>query len=180
MRLRTSLFWASGDDDPFDGTATGFDSVIDSPNFAGGDIAFWQRQGIPLIGGGGVNLTNRLSLLPDLKPGKEEGQSNFVNPGLRLYNFGVDFDLTPKLKLINNFSFLQFDTTEVLKTVRQDGSISSDIGYDVSSGLLYRPFLNNNIQLRLGAAALIPESGVQNLFGDRVLLSVFGNVIFQY
>ncbi len=180
IRIRASFMWASGDDDPFDGTATGFDSIIDSPNFAGGDIAFWQRQGIPLIGGGGVNLVNRLSLYPDLKPGKEEGQSNFVNPGLRLYNVGIDFELTPKLKLINNLSFLQFDTTEVLKTVRQDGSIDEDIGFDISSGLLYRPFLNNNVQFRLGAGALIPQSGVENLFGDRVLLSVFGNMILQY
>lgn len=180
IRLRGSLMWASGDNDPRDGTATGFDSVIDSPNFAGGDIGFWQRQGIPLIGGGGVNLVNRMSLYPDLKPGKEEGQSNFVNPGLRLYNLGVDFDLTPKLKLINNISFLQFDSTEVLKTVRQDGSINQDIGYDISSGILYRPFLNNNVQFRLGAAALIPDTGVENLFGDAVLLSVFGNVILQY
>lgn len=180
IRLRGSFMWASGDKDPRDGTATGFDSIIDSPNFAGGDIGFWQRQGIPLIGGGGVNLVNRMSLYPDLKPGKEEGQSNFVNPGLRLYNLGVDFDLTPKLKLINNISFLQFDSTQVLRTVRQDGSINRDIGYDVSSGLLYRPFLNNNIQFRLGAAALIPDAGVENLFGNDLLLSVFGNVILQY
>lgn len=180
VRFRTSFLWASGDNDPRDGRATGFDSIIDNPNFAGGDISFWQRQGIPLIGGGGVNLVNRLSLLPDLKAGKEEGQSNFVNPGLRLYNIGVDFDLTPKLKLINNVTFLQFDSTEVLKTVRQDGSISQNIGFDLSTGLLYRPFLNNNVQFRLGGAALIPESGVENLFGDRVLLSVFANMILQY
>lgn len=180
IRLRASFMWASGDRDPFDGTATGFDSVVDNPNFAGGDLSFWQRLGIPLIGGGGVNLVNANSLLPDLRPGKEEGQSNFVNPGLRLYNLGVDFELTPKLKLINNASFLQFDNVSVLQAVRQDGSFSRNIGFDFSSGLLYRPFLNNNVQVRLGASALVTEKGFENLFGDRVLFDVFSNLILQY
>jgi hypothetical protein len=180
MRFRTSFFWASGDRDPFDDDAEGFDAIFDVPNFAGGDISFWQRQGIPLIGGGGVNLVNRNSLLPNLRPGKEEGQSNFVNPGLRLVNLGVDFELTPKLKLINNVSYLQFDDTSSLEAVRQDGSIGRNIGFDISSGLLYRPFLNNNVQFRLGGAILLPENGLENLFGDKRLYDVFTNVILQY
>jgi len=180
MRFRTSFFWASGDDDAFDDEANGFDAIFDVPNFAGGDISFWQRQGIPLVGGGGVNLVNRNSLLPNLRPGKEEGQSNFVNPGLRLFNLGVDFEITPKLKLINNVSFLQFDDTSSLRAVRQDGSIDRSIGFDVSSGLLYRPFLNNNVQFRFGGAVLFPEEGTENLFGDETLFDIFSNVILQY
>lgn len=180
IRFRTSFFWASGDDDPFDGTAKGFDAIIDNPNFAGGDISYWQRQGIPLIGGGGVNLTNRNSLLADLRPGKEEGQSNFVNPGLRLYNVGVDFEILPELKLITNASFLQFDEMAVLKTVRHDGSFDRDIGVDISAGFLYRPFLNNNVQIRLGGAVLLPGDGLENLYGDDTLYDVFSNLIFQY
>lgn len=180
IRLRSSLFWASGDDDPFDGHAHGFDAIFDNPNFAGGDLSFWQRNAIPFIGGGGVNLVNRNSLLPDLRPGKEQGQSNFVNPGLRLYNLGVDFEITPKLRLVNNASFLQFDTTDSLEALRQDGSISRDIGFDLSSGLLYRPFLNNNVQFRLGGSILLPEAGTKNLFGDENLFNVFSNVILLY
>jgi len=180
VRFRTSFMWASGDNDPYDGNATGFDAIVDNPNFAGGDLSFWQRQAIPFIGGGGVNLVNRNSLLPNLRAGKEEGQSNYVNPGLRLYNLGVDFELTPKLKLITNGSFLQFDSPQVLQAVRQDGSIGRTIGYDLSAGFLYRPFLNNNVQLRVGAATLIPQEGVKNLFGSEILWDVFTNVILQY
>lgn len=180
VRLRASFMWASGDDDPTDDRANGFDAIFDNPNFAGGDLSFWQRQGVPFIGGGGVNLVNRNSLLPNLRAGKEEGQSNFVNPGLRLYNLGVDFDLTPKFKLINNISLLQFDSTEVIRYLRHDGSFSNMIGYDLSSGFLYRPFLNNNVQLRAGAAALIVDDGFDNLFGNDLLYQIFSNVIFQY
>ena len=49
------------------------------PNFAGGQFSFWNRQQIRLQG---VNLVQRLSLVPDLRSSKIQGQANFVNPGL--------------------------------------------------------------------------------------------------
>ncbi len=180
VRFRTSVMWASGDNNPLDGKATGFDSVVDNPNFAGGDISYIQRQGIPLIGGGGVNLFNRNSLYASVSPGRQEGQANFVNPGLRLYNVGMDFEVLPELKLITNASFLQFDQTDVLQALRQDGSIGRDIGVDLSAGVLYRPFLNNNVQIRFGVAALQPSAGLKNLYGDQVLYDVFSNLILLY
>ncbi|MCB0311387.1 MAG: hypothetical protein KDD42_09135, partial [Bdellovibrionales bacterium] len=180
LRFRTSAMWASGDDDPFDGDATGFDTIFDNPNFAGGDLSLWQRQGIPLIAGGEVFLTNRNSLVPNLRAGKEEGQANFVNPGLRLFNLGLDIEVTPKLKVISNASFLQFDDVAVLRVLRQDGSFSRDIGFDLSSGLLYRPWLNNNVQVRLGAATLLPGDGLKGLYGDERLYQIFSNLILEY
>ncbi len=159
-RVRGSFFWASGDNDARDGHANGFDSIFDNPNFAGGDLSFWQREGIPLIGGGGVNLVGPQSFLPDLKANKGKAQSNFVNPGLLLYNLGVDFDLTPKLKWVNNVSFMQFASPAVLRSLRQQDDIGRNIGFDLSSGLSYRPFLNNNVQIRLGAATLLPATGL--------------------
>ena len=180
LRYRMSLMWASGDRDPYDNEANGFDSIYDNPNFAGGDLGFWQRQGIPLIGGGGVNLVSPQSLYPNLRAGKTEGQSNFVNPGLRLYNLGLDVELTPKLKLVNNISFLQFDNPAVIRALRQDGSINRDIGYDLSTGLIYRPFLNNNVLLKFGAGALIPGGGTKYLFDHETLFHAFSNIIFQY
>lgn len=180
VRFRGSFMWASGDKDPFDGQAGGFDAIFDNPNFAGGDLSFWQRQGIPLIGGGITNLVNRNSVLPNLRAGKEEGQSNFVNPGLRLYNLGADVEILPELKLINNASFLQFDDVSSLEVVRQDGSFGRNIGVDLSSGVLYRPFLNNNVQIRAGASCLLPSGATKNLFGDEVIYSLFGNLILQY
>src|SRR5262249_10488840 len=105
MRFRMSYFFASGDGNPNNHMATGFDAIFDDPNFAGGEFSYWQRQSIQLLG---VNLVNRGSLLPDLKSSKLEGQSNFVNPGLQLVNFGIDFDITPKLRLVTNANLLWF------------------------------------------------------------------------
>ena len=95
VRFRTSFLYSSGDGNANNSHATGFDTILDDPNFAGGEFSYWQRQAIPLFG---VNLVNADSLVPDLRSSKIEGQSNFVNPGLMLFNFGMDLDLTPKLQ----------------------------------------------------------------------------------
>ena len=180
LRLRGSLFWASGDANPFDSKAEGFDAIFDRPNFSGGDLSFWQRQGVPFIGGGEVFLVNVGSLLPNLRPTKEEGQSNYVNPGLRLFNLGLDVELTQKSKLITNVSYLMFDESAVIERTRQIGGVDREIGFDLSAGLLYRPFLNNNVQLRAGASALLPGSGLRRLYGDSALYSFFTNLILEY
>jgi hypothetical protein len=161
VRFRTSFFWSSGDHNINDGHATGFDSILDNPNFVGGQFSYWQRQAISLFG---VNLVNRLSLIPDLRSSKIQGQSNFVNPGLLLYNIGFDADITPKLKMINNCNFLWFDSVEVLKQFTFDRGIDSRIGTDISSGYVYRPFLSNNAVVLFGISALIPGSGFKSLF----------------
>lgn len=180
IRLRGSVLWASGDDDPYDDTATGFDGIFENPNFAGGNLSFFQREGLPLIAGGGVGLTNPSSFFPNLRANKTEGQSNFVNPGLRLYNVGVDFELTQTMKLINNLSFLQFDEVESLAVLRHDVRFNRDIGYDLSTGIIYRPFLNNNVQVRLGTGFLFPDEGLKRLYGEEVLFHAFTNLLLQY
>lgn len=160
-RFRTSFLWASGDTNPNNKHATGFDTILDHPNFAGGDFSYWQRQTIKLFG---VNLTNRESLVPDLRSSKIEGQSNFVNPGLWLVNAGLDLDLTPKLRMINNVNFLWFDETEPLRTFIFQDRVRSYIGADVSTGFEYRPLLSNNLILNAGLSTLIPGAGFQDLY----------------
>lgn len=180
IRVRASFLWASGDSDPYDDKATGFDGIFENVNFAGGNLGYFQRQGLPLIAGGGVNLSNPGSFYPNLLPGKAESQSNFVNPGLRLYNLGVDFELTAKLKLITNVSYLQFDQVETLNVLRQDAAIDNEIGVDLSTGFIYRPFLNNNVQIKVGTGFLLPDKGLKRIYGDETLFHVFTNLILQY
>ncbi|NBS92880.1 MAG: SH3 domain-containing protein [Betaproteobacteria bacterium] len=96
IRLRGSFLYASGDKNPYDGRATGFDAIFENPQFAGADTSYFIRQGIPLIGGGGVALSGRNGLLVSLRSSKDQGQSNFVNPGLLLLGMGADFDVKPE------------------------------------------------------------------------------------
>jgi hypothetical protein len=163
VRFRTSFLWASGDHQINNRHATGFDSIMDNPNFAGGQFSYFDRQAIGLFG---VNLTNGLSLLPDLRSSKIQGQSNFVNPGLYLLNFGVDVDLTPKWKMINNINFLWFDDTDVLQQFVFQKPIDTYIGIDLSTGLEYRPFLSNNVIVTTGLSCLIPGEGFDDLYDN--------------
>ncbi len=137
--------------------------ILDNPNFAGGEFSYWQRQAIPLLG---VNLTNRGSLLADLRSSKFEGQSNFVNPGVFLINFGMDFDVTPKIRVIANTNLLWFDNTAVLRQYVYQNQIDKSIGTDLSLGMEYRPFLNNNVIMKMGVSTLIPGEGFHNLYDN--------------
>ena len=84
-RFRLSGLYASGDSKPYDNTETGFDAIFENPIFAGADTSYWIRQSIPFAGGGRViNVSQRNGLLNDLRSSKEEGQSNFNNPGTML------------------------------------------------------------------------------------------------
>ena len=179
LRYRASFIYASGDSSPTDGSAGGFDSIFDNPNFAGGGFSYFTRQALRLTGTG-VNLVNRNSFLPDLRTSKEQGQANFVNPGLFLYNVGVDAEITPKLKAIFNVSYLQFADTQSLELLLHDDKIGREIGIDYSLGLQYRPFLNNNAIITVGAAALQPLKGFQDIFEDHVEYSLFTAVTLTY
>jgi hypothetical protein len=163
VRFRTSFFYASGDDNISNAHATGFDTVLDNPNFAGGEFSYWQRQAIPLQG---VNLVQRNSLVPDLRSSKFQGQSNFVNPGLILANFGFDMDLTPKLKLVNNYNLLWFDETNVLEQFLFQGKVHHFIGADLSLGVEYRPLLSNNVIVTMGVSTLIPGQGFRDIYSN--------------
>ena len=163
VRFRASYFYASGDNNLNDRTAHGFDSIMDNPQFAGGEFSYWIRQAIPIFG---VNLTNEFSLLPDLRSSKIDGQANFVNPGLQLLNVGMDFSITPKYKLITNANFLWFDTTEVLQQLLQQSTVHSHIGTDLSIGLEYRPLLNDNIIIVGGLALFLPGRGFDDIYGS--------------
>lgn len=160
-RFRVSYFYASGDADPNDGQATGFDSIFDNPNFAGGEFSYWNRQQIRLFG---VNLVQRQSLVPNLRSSKFQGQTNFVNPGIQLVNAGFDADLTPKTKLITNANYLWFNQTAPLETYTFQGRIRSQIGLDLSSGIEYRPLLNNNVIFVGGVSGLIVGDGFRDLY----------------
>jgi hypothetical protein len=101
-----------------------------------------------------------------LKASKIQGQSNFVNPGLYLGNFGIDFDLTPKLRLVTNANVLWFDNTSSLETLTFQSDIRRFIGTDLSMGVEYRPLLNNNIILTAGVATLLPGDGFRDLYNN--------------
>jgi hypothetical protein len=161
VRARISLLYASGDSNPYDRKATGFDAIFENPQFAGGDTSYWISQAVPLIGGGGVTLTSGNGVLADLRSSKTEGQSNFDNPGTMLGGIGADLDVLPTLRVTFNLNSLAFANTAVLAALRAQQLNSRYIGEDASVALTYRPLMSQNIVVR-GAYAKLFASGATN------------------
>lgn len=167
MRFRLSGLYASGDSDPYDNTEGGFDAIYENPQFAGADTSYWIRQTIPFAGGGrAIALNGRNGILNSLRSSKEQGQSNFTNPGTVLLGAGGDFDLTPELRVSTNVNHLWFDNTRVLQVLRNEGSIPKDIGWDASLSTVWRPNASQNVVFRLSGAMLFAGSGFKDLFAQ--------------
>ena len=103
VRYRASFFWSSGDSNPRDGTARGFDSIFENSNFAGGFFSFWNRESIRLTSTG-VALMSPGSLIPSLRSSPIQGQANYVNPGIFVYNAATQFEITQKLRGVLNMN----------------------------------------------------------------------------
>jgi hypothetical protein len=164
IRVRLSGLYASGDSNPYDRKATGFDAIFENPQFAGGDTSYWISQSVPLVGGGGVALTSGKGVLADLRSSKGEGQSNFENPGLILGGLGVDLDVLPTLRVSFNLNSLFFAETQTIATLRNQAFDNKHIGEDASVSLTYRPLMSQNIVVRAAYARLFTASGANALF----------------
>lgn len=185
MRFRLSAAYASGDGDPYDDKETGYDAIFENPVFAGADTSYWIRQTIPFAGGGRViSVNGRNGILNSLRSSKEQGQSNFNNPGLMLLGAGADFDLTPEVRLSANANHLWFENTATLQALRNEGSIPKEIGWDLSAAAIWRPKATQNIVFRLSGAALLSGSGFDDLFtslgNPGTYYSVLANAILSY
>ncbi len=163
LRFKLSGFYASGDSDPKDGTARGFDTILDRPFFMGGPFSFYVHQGFNL-GGTLVNFKQRDSLVIDFRSSKTEGQPNFVNPGAAIVGYGMDADITPKLKAFLNVNYIWTATTEVTKQVLFTNHASNDIGLDASIGVQWRPFLTDNVIISAGVGFLVPGQGYKDIY----------------
>lgn len=179
IRFRGSIFWASGDDNPRDGTARGFDAILDNSNFAGGFFSFWNREGIRLTGSA-VSLVSPGSLIPSLRSSKTQGQANFVNPGMFVYNGSADVEITPKLRGVLNLNVIRFHQTEPLELILLQAPIHHGVGVDSGFGVTYRPPLTENVVITGAFNAFSPAEGFRDIFTDKTLFSVAANVRFRF
>lgn len=155
---RAALFVASGDDDPTDDQAKGFDSVLDNVAIFGGPASF-------VIGGSQFG-TRRNSFLPADRVAVQgsAARANFVNPGMQLVNVGIDAVLTPKLFIQMNYNFFRFFDTAVLETGGAD--VSNVLGHEINAVVRFRTFLDENFVFQFGGAAFFPGGGGQQFLGS--------------
>jgi hypothetical protein len=116
-----------------------------------------------------------------------------VNPGLGLFNAGVDVDVTPKLRAFINYNYLRFIHTEPLEAAFFQDNIRHEIGHDLGLGFIYRPLLSENIIISAGASGLRRGRGFTDIFTSNcdnaplgcgasvpTLFSTFVKVKFRY
>jgi hypothetical protein len=180
-RYRGSFYYASGDSgNP--GKATGFDTITDNPNLAGGQFMFWTQQKTAVAAGDGqLVISEKFSLLPNLRS-KFTDRANFVNPGLMLVNGGIDLRVSPRLKIVTNLSYLRFADATILRQLAgpEKGFEDDAIGWDTSVGAKFRPFVNENLFALLGVSALTPRGGLATALGSGSLYSVVGAIQLAY
>jgi len=148
------------------------DRGFTNPVFEGGGVNFFNRQTIPLSSTG-VTLLSFNSLMPTLRTSKDEGQSSFINPGIMVFNAGVEAKITPKLRSQFNVNYLRFNRTEILETLLFQSGIKHEIGWDFGAGVQYRPKLNENIVITGGIGALQPGDGFRQIYTGQLLFSAF-------
>ena len=163
IRFKASGFYASGDSDPTDGVARGFDTILDNPFFIGGPFSWYAHEGVNL-GGTAVNLKQRDSLVPNLRTSKTEGQANFVNPGVMIAGVGTDIDVTPKLKAFLNVNYIWLAETKPVELALQTNKLRNELGLDASLGFKFRPLLTDNIIVSAGVGFFFPGAGYRDIY----------------
>lgn len=196
MTWKVSAFYTSGQRTLNSGQANGFDGIVPNQQFAGGGflgnptladrglinnefvaggINFLNREAVPLTGTD-LTLFGPNNLIPAMRAGSFEGQANFVNPGILLYNAGFDAKITPKLRSSINVNYAKFNQTEALEAVLFQSNIRHSIGVDSGIGLQYRPLLSENIVITTGFGALVPGAGFRDIYNKDLLFSGFLNL----
>jgi hypothetical protein len=160
---RFAIGWASGDPDPRDNVANGFDPVFDNVNFAGGQFSYLFGEKIQL---GATTVLRGNSIFPSLRGANATSQ--YVNPGVLALNPGVDVALAPTLTAEANYAYVRFDDTATLvaNTKFKGRNVSEEIGHEFNGGLTWKPLLNEQLILFGGGAVFLPAGAVKDLFGD--------------
>ena len=63
--------------------------------------------------------------------------------------------------------------------LNQDG-IGEEIGYDLSVGIIWRPWLTDNVIVKAGFAALIPGAGFKDIYDSQTPKATFAELILTW
>ena len=179
LRIKGATFITSGDGDPSDGKAHGFDAILDIPTFAGGPFSLWNRQGLRLAQTG-TSIKSPVSLLPTLRTNKDEGQPNFANPGIFILYGAADFEMTPKLRAFVTTSYIRFLKTEQMEALLFQEKVRPGVGLEYGGGASYRPPLSDNLVIIGGIQAMTLGQGLKDIYERSHLFSIFLNGRLQF
>jgi len=172
LTWRLSYAHATGDSDPTDSRASGFDSINDTTvNLFGGPASYFVGENIKL---GNTDLVRGNSFLPSLRGGN--ATSNFVNPGIHAVGTGFEAQLSHRVFAFVNTNYYRFANTQVLEQL-VGRRVDKSIGVEGNTGFFFRPFLDEVVIVGVALSYLKPDSGLRDLFGtDESVYSVSVNL----
>jgi len=112
-----SGLYQSGDGNARNGHGTGFDGIIDNQNF-GGEFQLLAHQPDPAVRRG---ADQRREQLRELAVQPHPGPEQLHEPRFVAHQLRCDFDVTPRLRSINNVNALFFDKTSSLEVFTFQG-----------------------------------------------------------
>jgi hypothetical protein len=151
------VFYTSGDDDPNDGDAEGFDSIYDT-------IGVWGDNGIIIddrINLGSLTVLRNNSAVPSLRDFDES--ANFINPGVLAFNLGLVANWTEKFATDMNLTYFQWDETAVLEAALKT-EVDDQVVWEANISSTYK--LDENLSLTAAAAVLFPDEDMEVIYGD--------------
>ena len=128
----------------------------------------------------GTGIKSPLSLLPSLRTSKDEGQPNFVNPGVFILNGAADIELTPKLRGFLTTSYIRFLQTEQMEALLFQEKVRPNVGVELGAGASYRPPLSDNVIIIGGIQSMKLGQGLKDIYERSWLMSVFLNARLQF
>lgn len=183
----TGLFYASGDDDPFDDDAEGFDSISDNVNIWGDrgividdrlSVNFASVRALNLMRQASVTVVNDDSPYTSLRD--RDDSSNFINPGVIAWNLGATAKPFEFMDFNTNFTYFWWATTDVLEAVLtadnaiqaalngntqfKKESLNKNIGFEWSMDANFE--LTKHLALFTGAAVFWWDDEMKHVFGD--------------
>jgi len=151
------IFYTSGDDDPNDGDAEGFDSIYDT-------IGVWGNNGIIIddrINLGSLTVLRNNSAIPSLRDFYES--ANFINPGVLAFNLGFVSNWTDKFATDVNLTYFQWNETAVLEAALGT-DVGDNVGWETNVSSTYK--WNDNLSFTFAGAVLFPDEDMEAIYGD--------------
>jgi hypothetical protein len=162
------LVYASGDNDPLDNTAGGFDAISEDVNIWGSNgFVIDDRLSLGVLGGRTLLRSN--SPFPSLRD--SDANSNFVNPGVIATNFGINSLPFEKLSLDANLTAFWWTETETLEAILDalgtPNRLGSSLGVEYNMQANYK--LTDKLSLNTSGTLFKANEELMKVYGDNDL-----------
>ena len=166
----TGVFYASGDNDPFDGDATGFDAISDHVDVWGSN-GFMIGDRVSLGALGGRTVMRHDSPYTSLRD--TDANSNFVNPGAVAVNFGLNTKPFDKLSLDTNFTQFWWRATDSLEAIiaalGTPNNLGNTLGFELNMEANYK--LTDKLNINASGTIYKTHQEMRKIYGDNDLLA---------